>query len=122
MEIKFSSKPYMPTVYISALMLVSCIFLPWVTAGVAGIIGSGTGDWGAMSTIAAILGIVFAYLTTAKIRSVGLMVIGVLSLVGAIIYATRLNGATLGFGLIINMLLSLAAIFIGFQDYSKSGK
>jgi hypothetical protein len=119
MEIKFTSKPYMPTLFISGLMLLACIFLPWVTAGVAGIIGSGTGDWGAMSTIAAIVGVILAYLTAAKIRSVGLIAVGVLALVGAIIYATRLNGATLGFGLIIEMLLSLAAIFIGYRDYSK---
>ena len=81
---------------------------------------NGTTDWGPLSTIAAILGIVLAYITAAKVRALGLMVVGVLAIVGAIIYATRLGGATIGFGLIIEILLALGAIYIGFQDYTKS--
>ena len=110
----------MPVLLISGLMLFACIFLPWATAGFA--TATGTADWGAMSTIASILGIALAYLTAVKLRALGLMVVGVLALIGAIIYATRLGGSTLGFGIIIEMLLALVAIFIGFQDYSKSGK
>lgn len=122
MEIKFSfiSKPHMPTFIIAALMLGACIFLPWVTAGIAGIIGSGTGDWGALSTIAAILAVVMAYISAPRIRSLGLMVCAVLAIVGAIIYIARLNGATLGFGLIVEILIALGAIYIGFLDYSKN--
>jgi hypothetical protein len=119
LDIKFTTKPYMPTLIISALLLFTAIFLPWATA--AGFAtANGTADWGTMSTIAAIIGIVLAYLTAVKIRALGLMVVGVLALVGAIVYATRLGGATLGFGLIIEMLLALGAIYIGFQDYTKS--
>jgi hypothetical protein len=110
----------MPTFFIGALMLGACIFLPWITAGVAGLIGSGTGDWGAMSTLASILAIVLAYVSAPKIRSLGLMVCAVLAIVGAIIYIARLNGATLGFGLIVEMLLALGAIYIGFLDYTKN--
>src|SRR4030042_5804317 len=109
----------MPALIISALLLFTAVFLPWATApGFA--VANGTADWGAMSTIAAILGIVLAYITAVKVRALGLIVVGVLAIVGAIIYATRLGGATIGFGLIIEILLALGAIYIGFQDYTKS--
>lgn len=119
MEIKFTSKPYMPTLFISGLMLLAAIFLPWVTAANFAT-ATGISDWGAMSTIAAILGIVLAYITAPKVRSLGLMVIAVLAIVGAVIFITHLNGATIGFGLIIEILLALAAIYIGYLDYSKN--
>jgi hypothetical protein len=109
----------MPTMIISSLLLFTAIFLPWATSGGFGA-ASGTTDWGSMCTIAAMLGVVLAYLTAAKIRAIGLMVVGVLALIGAIIYATRLGGATLGYGLIIELLLALAAVYIGFQDYTKN--
>ena len=114
----------MPTFVICAMMLVTAIFLPWVTANIPGgmniALATGTSDWGMLSTIAGILGIALAFITTAKVRSLGLIVASVLVIVGAIIYITRLSGATLGFGLIIEILLALAAIYIGFTDYNKS--
>jgi hypothetical protein len=119
LEIKLTSKPYMPTLIISALLLFTAIFLPWATGG-AFATANGTADWGAMSTIAGIIGIVLAYLTAAKVRALGLIVVGILAIIGAIIYATRLGGATVGFGLIIEILLALGAIYVGFQDYTKA--
>ncbi len=110
----------MPTLVISGLLLFSAIFLPWATAG-GGAFGTGTTDWGTMCTIAAMFGILLAYLTDAKIRSIGTIVVGALAIVGAVIYATRLGGATVGYGLIIEMLFGLAAIILGIQDYNKSG-
>jgi hypothetical protein len=108
----------MPTLMISALMVFTAIWLPWGTQGLAAV--TGTADWGAMATIAALLGVVLSFLTAAKVRALGLMAVGVLALVGTIIFITRLNGLSVGFGLIVEMLLSLAAIYVGFMDYSKN--
>jgi hypothetical protein len=105
----------MPTLIAAALLLFSNIFLPWTTNG-----NNGTGGWGAISSIAGILGVLLAYLTAAKIRSIGLIVVGILALVGAIVYITKLGNATIGFGLILEMILSLVAIYIGVMDFIKS--
>ncbi|MBN1692959.1 MAG: hypothetical protein JW845_05330 [Dehalococcoidales bacterium] len=120
MEIKFTSKPYMPTLITSLLLLFTAIFLPWGVAGVASV--NGVADWGAMATIAAILGVCLSFLTSAKIRAIGLMVVGVLALIGAIIFITRLNntGLSISYGIIFELIISLVAVYIGFQDFSKS--
>ncbi|MGD0780391.1 MAG: hypothetical protein ABR954_06425 [Dehalococcoidales bacterium] len=120
MEISFKSKAHVPTLVISGMLLFAAVFLPWASIGGMAA-GTGTSDWGAMSTIASILGLGLAFLTNAKARALGLMVIGVLALVGAIIYAVRLEGATISFGIIFEMLFALAAIFFGFQNYTKRG-
>jgi len=120
LEISFKSKAHVPTLVISGMLLFAAVFLPWASIGGMAA-GTGTSDWGAMSTIASILGLGLAFLTNAKARALGLMVIGVLALVGAIIYAVRLEGATISFGIIFEMLFALAAIFFGFQNYTKRG-
>jgi hypothetical protein len=121
LEINFKSKAHMPTLVISGMLLFAAIFLPWASVGGAAA-GYGTSDWGAMSTIVAILGLGLAFLTNAKARALGLMVVGVLALAGAIIYAVRLaSGLTIAFGIIFEMLFALAAIFFGFQNYTKRG-
>ena len=121
MEIKFTSKAYMPTLVTSGLILFAAIFLPWATAG-GNASGTGVTGWGTMCTIAAMFGILLAYLTNAKIRAIGTIVVGGLAVVGAVIYATKLGGATVGYGLIIEMLFAVAAIIVGVQDYTKNGK
>jgi hypothetical protein len=120
LNIKFTSKPYMPTLITSILLLFTAIFLPWGMSGVGSV--NGVADWGAMSTIAAILGICLAFITDKKIRSLGLMVVGVLALIGAIVFITRLNntGLSIGYGIIFELIISLVAVYIGFQDYTKS--
>lgn len=117
MEVKFTAKPYTPMLLITSLLLFSNIFFPWTTDGV-----NGTVSWGAISSIAGILGIILAFLTAPKIRAVCLMVVGVLALVGAIVFITKLGGATIGFGLIIEMILSLVAVYMGIMDFVKSSK
>jgi hypothetical protein len=120
MEIKFTTKPYLPTLVISALLLFTAIFLPWITVG-GFAAATGISDWGGMSTLASMIGVALAFITAAQIRAIGLMAVGVLALVGAIVYATRLGGATIGYGLILEMLFALGAMFFGYQDYAKSG-
>ena len=117
MELKFTSKPHMPTLVISAIILFVAIFLPWGTAGVNFV--SGVSDWGGMTTIAAILGILLSFLVTQQIRSLGLICVGLLALAGAIVYMTRLGGITVGYGIIIELIASLVAVFIGFMDYRQ---
>jgi hypothetical protein len=121
LEISFKSKAHGRTLAICGMLLFAAIFLPWMSVGGAAA-GFGTSDWGAMSTIAAILGLGLAFLTNTKLRAVGLITVGVLALVGAIIYAVRIKGgATVDFGIIFEMLFALAAIVFGFQDYTKRG-
>jgi hypothetical protein len=120
MEISFKSKAHGRTLTICGMILFAAIFLPWMSIG-GMVAGSGTSDWGAMSTIAAMLGLGVAFLTDAKLRAVGLMTVGVLALVGAIIYAVRISGATISYGLIFEMIFALSAIVFGFMDYNKRG-
>jgi hypothetical protein len=115
LEIKFISKPYMPTLLAASLLLFSNIFLPWTTDG-----ATGTAGWGAISSIAGIIGVLLAFLTIAKIRGIGLIVVGILALVGAIVFITKLGNATVGFGLILEMILSLVAVYVGVMDAVKN--
>ena len=119
MNIKFTDKPYLPVLIISTIILFIAIFLPWATYGGAPV-ATGTYEWGTLTTIASIVGIALAFITAKQTRAVGLIIVGVLALVGAIIFITRLQGATIGFGLILEMLASLVAIFIGYKDYQQS--
>lgn len=121
MDIIFKSKAHMPTLVICAMLLFAAVFLPWASAGGMAV-ATGISDWGAMSCVASILGLGLAFLTIAKARALGLMVVGVLALVGAIIYATRLGaGVIIDFGMIFEMLFAVAAIAVGFMNYTKRG-
>ena len=123
MDFKFTTKPYLPTLVVSVILLFIAVFLPWATAGgIGGGYATGTQDWGAMTTIASIIGIALSFLDAKQIRALGLICVGLLALVGAIIYMTRLNGITVGFGLILEVLASLLAIFIGYTDYRQPGQ
>lgn len=119
MEIKFASKPHVPMLIVSAILLFVAIFLPWGTAGVASVVG--TSDWGAMSTIAAIIGIALSFLTSKQLRAIVLIFIGVLALIGSIVFMTRLSGTGLsvGYGIIIELIVSLVAVYMGFMDYRE---
>jgi peptidoglycan/LPS O-acetylase OafA/YrhL len=120
LENYFTYKPHLPTLIISLFLVVAAIFLPWLTVNNLAL-ATGTSDWGAMSTIASLIGVGLAFVTVPKVRSLGLIFVGFLAIIGAIIFITRLGGATVGFGLIIEMLLALAAIYIGYLDMSKTG-
>ena len=111
------SKPHMPILIISSIILLIAVFLPWGTAGIISV--SGVSDWGGMTTIAAILGIVLSFLDSKQIRSIGLICVGVLALVGAIVFMTRLDGTGfgVGYGIILEMIASLVAVFIGYTEY-----
>jgi peptidoglycan/LPS O-acetylase OafA/YrhL len=109
----------MPVLVISVIMLFIAIFLPWATVSSVPV-ATGTYEWGTLTTIASIVGIGLAFIVSKQIRAIGLMAVGVLALVGTIIFITRLQGAAIGFGLILEMIASLVAIFIGFKDYPQS--
>jgi hypothetical protein len=119
LEISFKPKAHLPTLIICSMLLFAAIFLPWASAGGLAAM-SGTSDWGAMSTIASILGIGLAFLANTKARALGLIIVGMLALAGAIVYATRLGaGLTINYGMIFEMLFALAAIVIGYMNYTK---
>ena len=108
----------MITLIICAIILFIAIFLPWGTAGINSV--TGVSDWGGMTTIAAILGIGLSFIVSGQVRAIGLIVIGVLALVGAIVFMTRLAGITVGYGVIFELIASLVAVFIGFTEYRKA--
>lgn len=111
----------MPTLIVSVTLLFIAIFLPWGTAGgIGGGYVTGIEDWGMMTTIVSIIGIALSFIDARQIRALGLMCVGVLALVGAIIFWTRLNGITVGFGLILELLASLVAIYVGYMDYRQT--
>jgi hypothetical protein len=119
LNIKFTTKPYMSVLVISLIMLFIAIFLPWATYKSAPV-ASGTYEWGTLTIIVSMVGAGLAFFASKQIRAFGLMGVGLLALVGTIIFITRLQGATIGFGLILEMIASLVAIFIGYKDYQQS--
>ncbi|MBN1161075.1 MAG: hypothetical protein JXA17_03910 [Dehalococcoidales bacterium] len=104
---------------VCAILLFVAIFLPWGTAGFAYAVG--ISDWGAMATIAAIIGIVLSFLTSKQLRAIVLIFVGVLALIGSIVFITRLGGVglTVGYGLIIELIVSLVAVYIGIIEYRE---
>ena len=122
MDIKFTPKPYVPTLVVSVILFIM-VFLPWITVSVGGFSASanGTSDWGILTLIMSIVGAGVAFLADQKYRSMGTLGAGVLALLGVIIFmATNVGGGIgVGAGLIIALIATLAMIYVGYMDYRK---
>ncbi|MBN1692960.1 MAG: hypothetical protein JW845_05335 [Dehalococcoidales bacterium] len=120
MDLKFSSKPYYPTL-ISSIILFIFVFLPWKTATALGVTIStnGTGDWGILTLIMSIIGAGFSFVAVPRIRSLGTVIVGLLAIIGVAVYWSRLQGLGAGYGIIIALIASLALIAAGYLEYRK---
>ena len=120
MDLKFSSKPYLPSLVVSVILFITA-FLPWISMGVLGInfTQNGIHDWGILTFIMSIIGAGLSFVGVQKMRTLGLIFAGILALIGVAIYWSRLGGASVGYGLIIALLASLGLMAIGYMDYRK---
>jgi len=122
LDIKFSTKPYLPTLVVSVILFIM-VFLPWITVSAAGFSASanGTNDWGILTLIMSIVGAGASFLANQKYRALGTIGAGILALLGAVIFmATNVgNGVGVGVGLIIALIAALALIYVGYMDYRK---
>lgn len=122
MEIKFTSKPYLPTLVVSIILFIM-VFLPWITVSALGFSTSanGTNDWGILTLIMSIIGAGVAFLVNQQYRAIGTIGAGALALLGAIIFmATNVgDGIGVGAGLIISLIAALGLIYIGYMDYRQ---
>jgi uncharacterized membrane protein (UPF0136 family) len=119
---KFVSKPYIPALVVSVVLFIT-VFLPWASVGVAGFgtfTANGMNSWGVITFIMSLVGVGLSFNAIQKMRTLGLIGAGILALIGVILYwATYLQGAGIGFGLIIALLASLAVLYISYRDYRK---
>ena len=123
MSIKFTTKPNMILLVVSAVLLVS-VFLPWWTVSAFGFSASSNGfhSGGVLTFIMALAGGALAFLEipNAKYRVLAIGGAGVLALLGVIIGMTDLGGgAGMGFGMIIALIASAALIVVGFLEGRK---
>lgn len=121
MNIKFTTKPYLPTLVVSIILFIM-VFLPWVTVSAMGFSASanGTGDWGVLTLIMSIVGAGVSFLATQKYRALGTIGAGILALIGVAIYWARIgSGVSVGVGLIIALIAALGLLAVGYMDYRK---
>jgi len=121
LNIKFTTKPYLPTLVVSIILFIM-VFLPWVSVSGFGISVSanGTGDWGVLTLIMSIVGAGVSFLATQKYRALGTIGAGILALIGVAIYWARIgSGVSVGVGLIIALIAALGLLAVGYMDYRK---
>jgi 4-amino-4-deoxy-L-arabinose transferase-like glycosyltransferase len=117
MNIQFTTKPYLPTLVISAVLFIM-VFLPWATF--MGFSANGTEHGGGVLTlIFAIIGAGVSFLANQKYRVYGTIGTGIVSLIGIVIAWADLGGASVGVGLIIAFIAALGLLALGYWDYRK---
>jgi uncharacterized membrane protein len=119
LNIKFTTKPNMLLLIVSVVLFIM-IFLPWFTVSYLGFSASANGfhNGGILTFIMALAGVALSFLEipTPRYRSMGIIGIGILALLGVIIAMTQLGGASMGIGMIIALIVSILLIAVGFLD------
>ncbi|MBN1160978.1 MAG: hypothetical protein JXA17_03410 [Dehalococcoidales bacterium] len=80
---------------------------------------NGFRDWGILVFIMSIIGIGVSFIATPRTRSLGVILTGILAIIGTAVYWSRLQGAGAGYGLIVDLIVSLAIIAFGYTEYRK---
>jgi len=80
---------------------------------------NGLNDWGYLTFIMSIVGVGASFLTVPKVKSLTIILTGVLAILGVAVYWSRLQGAGVGYALIISLIAALSLIAIGYWDYRK---
>lgn len=123
MDIKFSSKPYLPTLIISVILFIM-VFLPWASWSALNLTNYASGTHyggGILALIMGIIGAGISFLINQKYRTYGTIGAGILAIIGVAITWGSLggSGADVGVGLIIALIASLGLLAIGYWDYRK---
>jgi uncharacterized membrane protein (UPF0136 family) len=113
-------KPYLPSL-ITCVILFIFVFLPWLRVDMGSYIytENGLNDWGYLVLVMSIIGAGVSFISVPKTRSLGTILTGILAIIGAAVYWSRLQGAGAGYGLIIALIASLALIAFGYAEYRK---
>lgn len=120
MNFKFTTKPNWLLLIVSVVLFIM-IFLPWYTVSAFGFSVSTNGfhNGGILTFLMSLAGIALSFLeiSTPKYRAYGILGIGILALLGVIIAITQLGGTSMGVGMILALIVSLALIGVGYLDY-----
>jgi hypothetical protein len=115
-------KPYLPSL-IACVILFIFVFLPW--ASVQGTTLSFNGlevnisGFGYLTLIMSIIGVGVSFISVPRVRSLSIILTGILAIIGTAVYWSRLQGLGAGYGLIIALIASLALIAFGYAEYRK---
>lgn len=120
MNIKITTKPNILLLIVSVLLFIM-IFLPWFTVSYFGFSASANGfhNGGILTFLMSLAGVALSFLEipTPRYRSMAIIGIGILALLGVIIAMTQLGGASMGIGMIIALIVSIVLITLGFLDF-----
>ena len=118
----FSMKPYLPSLVVCVILFIS-VFLPWLTVDMGGVTPdiseNGINDWGYLVLVMSIIGVIASFISVPRTRSLSIILTGILAIVGAAVFWSRLQGAGAGYGLIIALIASLGLIAIGYMEYRQ---
>lgn len=105
-----------------SVVLFIMVFLPWASVSGFGITISANGTehgGGILTLIMSIIGAGVSFLSNQKYRTYSTIGVGILAIIGVAIAWADLGGASVGAGLIIALIASLALIAMGYWDYRK---
>jgi lysylphosphatidylglycerol synthetase-like protein (DUF2156 family) len=123
LNVQFSTRPYLPALIVSIILFIA-VFLPWLSVdlgfGFGTVTANGTEDWGPLTMIMSILGVVLSFLAVERARALGLVIAGVLALIGVILYWIHIEGAGIGFGIILALIASIALLGVGYLALRKA--
>jgi len=112
----------LPALIICVILFIA-VFLPWLSVDVGSGFGiyteNGTKDWGPLTLAMSIIAAGIAFIGVPKIRSLGTILAGILAIAGVAIYWAHLQGAGIGYGIIIALIASLGLIAAGYLEYRK---
>jgi hypothetical protein len=126
MEFKFITKPNLLLLIVSGVLFITT-FLPWWTVDYGVVFGTNLGSYsvngfhngGVLTFLMSLVGIAAAFLESQKTRALIAMGAGILAVLGAVIALASLGGASMGFGLIIALIASVALGLVGYMEYRK---
>ncbi len=121
MNIKFTTKPNMLILIVSVVLFIT-IFLPWYTVSAFGFSASTNGfhNGGILTFLMSLVGVALAFIEILpKYKVLATGGAGILALLGVIIAMTQLGGTSMGFGMIIALIASMALIAVGFLEGRK---
>jgi hypothetical protein len=110
LEIKLTSKFYLPLLIVSGVLFIT-ILMPWVS------VSYGIFDWEIVTLIAALVSIELAFVTSPNLRAMGSLIAGALAVFGVILAWAVDIRSFWGFGIILSLLASIGLLGVGLMDY-----
>jgi hypothetical protein len=124
----FIGKPSLLSLILGIVIFIS-VFLPWVSADLGfGMTETANGmenGWGTLALIMAIICVLFSFIAIPKIKGIGLIASGVLTIIGVIAYWFSIRGelgifqemVSPSFGLFITAIVAVVVLIVGITYY-----